>query len=123
MCYIYARGTQISFGFGCNLSFEELVKMACEKSIGIIKEDIKATSTENNTSVKIGYKHFLHFSRFLDAILDKLSTTLTSFTILDGNGMEDDMFRRKLADPYKKKQFFETFYEQLKKGREKYFCN
>ena len=59
--------------------------------------------------------------RFLDASLDKLSTTLKSFPSLDANGMEDDLFERKLAYPYEKRRTIESYYKPLKLGREDYF--
>ena len=59
--------------------------------------------------------------RFLDASLDKLSTTLKSFPSLDANGMEDDLFKRKLAYPYEKGKTIELYYKPLKIGREDYF--
>ena len=59
--------------------------------------------------------------RFLDASLDKLSLTLTSFPSLDKNGMEDDLFKRKLAYPYEKGKTIESYYTPLKLGREDYF--
>ena len=59
--------------------------------------------------------------RFLDASLDKLSTTLKSFPSLDANGMEGDLFKGKLAYPYEKGKTIESFYEPLKLGREDYF--
>ena len=59
--------------------------------------------------------------RFLDASLDKLSLTLTSFPSLDKNGMEDDLFKRKLAYSYEKGKTIESFYKPLKLGREDYF--
>ena len=59
--------------------------------------------------------------RFLDASLDKLSLTLTSFPSLDANGMEDDLFKRKLAYPYEKCNNNESYYKPLKLGRDDYF--
>ena len=61
--------------------------------------------------------------RFSDASLDKLSTTLKSFPPLDANGMEDDLFKRKLAYPYEKGETIESFYQPLKLGRENYFSS
>ena len=57
----------------------------------------------------------------MDATLDKLSLTLTSFPSLDKNGMEDDLFKRKLAYPYGKGKTIESYYKPLKIGREDYF--
>ena len=59
--------------------------------------------------------------RFLDASLDKLSTTLKSFPSLDANGMEDDLFQRKLAYSYEKGKIIDSYYKPLKLGREDYF--
>ena len=58
---------------------------------------------------------------FLDASLDKLSLTLTSFPSPDKNGMEDDLFKRKLAYPYEKGNNIESYYKPLNLGRENYF--
>ena len=59
--------------------------------------------------------------RFLDASLDKLSTTIKAFPSLDANCMEDDFFKRNLAYPYEKSETIESFYKPLKLGREDYF--
>ena len=59
--------------------------------------------------------------RFLAASLDKLSTRLKSFPSLDANGMEDDLFKRKLAYPYEKGKTIESYYKPLTLGREDYF--
>ena len=84
-------------GYDCHLIFEKVVNMATEKNIKINDNDIIAKSSENYISVKIGCLMFLDSYRFLDASLDKISTTLKSFPSLDANGMEDDLFKRKLA--------------------------
>ena len=97
--------------------------MASEKNIQMKEEDIIAESSEIYISVKIGYLMFLDSYRFLDAILDKLSTTLKSFPSLDANGIENDLFKRKLAYPYEKGKTIESFYKPLKLGREDYFSN
>ena len=57
--------------------------------------------------------------RFLNASLDKLSTTLKSLPSLDANGTEDDLFKRKFAYPYEKGKNIESIYKTL--GREYYF--
>ena len=59
--------------------------------------------------------------RFLDASLDKLFETLKSFPFLDAKGMEDDLFKRKLAYPYEKSKTIESISKPLKLGREDYF--
>ena len=94
--------------------------MATEKNIKINENDIIAKSSENYISVKIGCLKFLDSYRFLDASLDKLSQTLTSFPS-PANGMEDDLFKRKLAYPYEKGKNIESYYKSLKLGREDYF--
>ena len=108
-------------GYDCHLIFENLVNMATEKNIKINENDIIAKSSENYISVKIGCLKFLDSYRLLDASLDKLSLTLTSFPSLDANGMEDDLFKRKLAYPYEKGRTIESYYKPLKLGREDYF--
>ena len=85
------------------------------------ENDIIAKSSENYISIKTGCLKFLDSYRFLDASLDKLSLTLSSFPSLDKNGMEDDLFKRKLAYPYEKGKAIESYYRPLKLGREDYF--
>ena len=108
-------------GYDCHLIFEKLVNMATAKNIKIYENDIIAKSSENYMSVKIGCLKLLYSYRFLDASLDKLSLTLTSFPSLDANGMEDDLFKRKLAHPYEKGNNIASYYKPLKLGREDYF--
>ena len=108
-------------GYDCHLIFEKLINMATKKNIKINENDIIAKSSENYISVKIGCLKFLDSYRFLDASLDKLSTTLTSFHSLDANGVEDDLFKRKLAYPYEKGNTIESYYKPLKLGRDDYF--
>ena len=108
-------------GYDCHLIFEKLINMATEKNIKNNENDIIAKSSENYISVKIGCFKFLDSYRFSDASLDKLSQTLTSFPSLDANGMEDDLFKRKLAYPYEKGKNIESYYKSLKLGRGDYF--
>ena len=108
-------------GYDCHLVFEKLVNMVTKKNIKMNENDIIAKSSENYISVKIGCLKFLDSYRFLDASLDKLSTTLESFPSLDANGMEDDLFKRKIAYPYEKGKTIESFYKPLKLGRDDYF--
>ena len=108
-------------GYDCYLIFEKLVNMATAKMIKINENDIIANSSENYISVKIGCLKVLDSFRFLDASLDKLSTTLKSFPSLDKNGMEDDLFKRKLAYPYEKVRTIESYYKPLKLVREDFF--
>ena len=95
--------------------------MATKKNIKINENDIIAKSSENYISVKIGCLKFLDSYRFLDASLDKLSTTLKFFPSLHRNDMEDDLFKRKLANPYGKGKNIESYYKPLKLGREDYY--
>ena len=97
-------------GYDCHLFFEKLVNMATKKN-KLIENDILAKSSENCISVKIGCLKFLDGYRFLDASLDKLYTTLKFFLSLDAIGMEDDLFKRKLAYPYEKGKTIESFYK------------
>ena len=94
--------------------------MATEENIKIREKDIIAKSSEYYISVEIGCLKFLDSYRFLYASLDKLSTTLKSFPSLDTNGMEDELFKRKLAYPYEKGKTIESFFKPLKIGREDY---
>ena len=109
--------------FDCHLIFEKLYSMSSEKGIKIKEEDIIAKSSENYVSVKIGCLKFLDSYRYLDASLDKLSTTLKSFPSLDAIGMEDASFNRKLAYPYEKGKTIGSFYKPLILGREDYFSS
>ena len=95
--------------------------MATAKNIRIKEEDIIAKSSENYISLKIGCLKFLDSYRFLDASLDKLSSTLRSFPSLDANGMKDDFFKRKLPYQYEKGKTIASFYKPLKLGREDSF--
>ena len=103
------------------LFHKKLVNMATQKNIKINENDINSESSESYISVKIGCLKFLDSYRFLDASLDKLSTTLKFFPSLDKNGMEDDLFKRKLAYSYEKGNNIESFYKPLKLSREDYF--
>ena len=96
-------------GYDCHLIFEKLVNMAAKKNIRINENDIIAKLSENYISVKIGCLKFLDSYRFLDASLDKLSTTLKSFPSLDANGTGDDFFKRKLAYPYEKGKAIKSY--------------
>ena len=129
-CSLNTRKTHTSFvpiifhnfsGYDGHLIFEKLIDMATEENIKINENDIIAKSSENYISVKIGCLKFLDRYRFLDSSLDKLSLTLTSSPSLDKNGMEDDLFKRKLAYSYEKGKTIELYYEPLKLGREDYF--
>ena len=95
--------------------------MATKKNIKINENDIIAESSENYISVKLGCLKFLDSYKFLDASLVKLSTTLKSFPSLDKNGLEDDLFKRKVAYPYEKSKNIESYYKLLKLGREDYY--
>ena len=57
----------------------------------------------------------------MDGSLDKLYTTLKFFPSLGANGIEDALFKRKLAYPYEKGKTIESFHTPLKIGREGYF--
>ena len=108
-------------GHDCHLIFEKLVNMATEKNIELNENVIIAKSQESYMSVKIGCLKFLDSYRFLNASLDELTTTLKSFPSLDANGIENDLFKRKIAYPYEKNKTIESFYKPLKLGREDYF--
>ena len=84
-------------GNDCHLIFEELLtqayKMGCEPKI-IPK------SMENYVSVEVGCLRFLDSYRFLNSGLDKLVKSINTFPIMDENGLDDELFKKKLAYPY-----------------------
>ena len=84
-------------GYDCHLIFEELLtqayKMGCEPKI-IPK------SMENYVSVEVGCLRFLDSYRFLSTNLDKLVKSINTFPIMDENGLDDELFKKKLAYPY-----------------------
>ena len=88
--------------------------MSAKKRLKIRKGDIMAKSSENCKTVKTEYLIFLDSYRFSISSLDKLSTTIEFFPSLDANRSEDDLFKRKLASPYKKGKSTELFYKPLK---------
>ena len=129
-CNLNARKAHTSFvpilfhnfsGYDCHLIFEKLVNTAAKINIKKKENDFIAKSSENYISVKIGCLKFLDSYRFLDASLDKLSLRLSSFPSLDKIGMEDDLYKRKLAYPYEKGNTIESYYKPLKLCREDYF--
>ena len=87
-------------GYDCNLIFEKLVIVAIQKRLKLDYNVVIASLSEKYVSVKIGCLKFLDSYRFLDASLDKLSTTLKFFPFLDEDGMEADLFNRKPTHPY-----------------------
>ena len=66
-------------------------------------------------------KKLLDSYSFLDASLDILSSTLSSFPFLAAKRMEDGLFKTTLPYPYEKDQTIESFYQPLKFGRGDYF--
>ena len=95
--------------------------MVIERNIKIYGEVIRAKPTENPISVNIGSLKFLDSYRFLDAILDKLPTQLTSFPFLDASGEKSDVLKNKLAYPYEKGETIDSFFKPLKTARQECF--
>ena len=65
--------------------------------------------------------NFLDSYRFSDGSSKKLSATRTFFPSLGGNGRESELFKKKFASPYEKGKAIESFFQQLKLGREHLF--
>ena len=57
-------------------------------------------SMENYVSVEVGCLRFLDSYRFLSSGLDKFVKSINSFPIMDENGLDDELFKKKLAYPY-----------------------
>ena len=55
---------------------------------------------ENCVSVEVGCLRFLDSYRFLNSGLDKLDKSINSFPIMDENGLDDELFKKKLVYPY-----------------------
>ena len=55
---------------------------------------------ENCVSVDVGCLRFLDSYRFLHSGLDTLVKSINSFPIMDENGLDDELFEKKLAYPY-----------------------
>ena len=55
---------------------------------------------ESYVSVEVGCLKFLDSYRFPSTNLDKLVKSINSFPKLDVNGLEDELFKKKLAYPY-----------------------
>ena len=52
---------------------------------------------ENYVSVQVGCLRFLDSHRFLSTNLDKLVKSIISFPIMVENGLDDELFKKKLA--------------------------
>ena len=88
-------------GYDCHLIFEELLTSAYDLKLPI---NIIPKSMENYVSVQVGCLRFLDSYRFLSSSLDKLMKSMQSaantFPIMDENGLDDELFKKKLAYPY-----------------------
>ena len=57
-------------------------------------------SMENYVSVQVGCLRFLDSYRFLSTIFDKLLESINSFPIMDENGLDYELFKKKSAYLY-----------------------
>ena len=93
--------------------FENFFTKTIDKGIEIKTVDITAKLSENYTSVKTDCSKFPVSFRILNAGLDEIFKTITSFLTLKELGMEDELFKDILAYPYEKLQAIESIHEQL----------
>ena len=57
-------------------------------------------SMENYISVQVGCLRFLDSYSLLSSGLDKLVKSLDNLPVIDENGLDDELFKKKLAYPY-----------------------
>ena len=55
---------------------------------------------ENHVSVQVGCLSFLDSYRFLGSSLDKLGKSINTFPVMQENGPDDELLKKKLAYPY-----------------------
>ena len=92
-------------GYDCHLIFEELLTSAYNLKLPI---NIIPKSIENYVSVQVGCLRFLDSYRFLSSSLQKLITSLNDFPYMQNEGLTDDFFKKKLAYPYEKEDYWST---------------
>ena len=105
-CKINVKQKQSSFvpiffhnfsGYDCHIILEELLTQAY---IMGYEPKIIPKSMENYVSGQIGCLRFLDSYHFLSTNLDKLVKSINSFPIMDENGLDDEIFKKKLAYLY-----------------------
>ena len=74
-------------------------------------------SMENYVSVEVGCLRFLDSYRFLSSSLQKLIASLDTLKYMNSEGLNDDLFKKKLAYPYEKFNI-NNFQEQLNLTKE-----
>ena len=57
-------------------------------------------SRETYVSVQVGCLRFLDSYRFLSTTLDKFVKSIDSFPVMQENGLDDELFKQKLAQLY-----------------------
>ena len=95
-------------GYDCHLLFEQVLTRSFKiKNISCNQISIIPKSKEFYVSVQIGCSRFLDSYRFLSSGLEKLVKSLdslqicqASFAVMDENGFIDELFEKKLANPY-----------------------
>ena len=104
-------------GYDCHIVFEELLTHA--HKIGYEPKMIPK-SLENYVSVQVGCLRLLDSYRFLSTILDKLVKSINSVPIMDENGLDGELYKKKLAYPYEVFSF-SIFQEPLNLTKEDFW--
>ena len=79
-------------GYDCHLLIEQPLPQAFKRGY---EPKISPKSLENYVNVQVGCSY-----RFLSSSLDKLVKSINSFSVMQENGLDDELFNMKLAYPF-----------------------